>query len=95
MKSANLIPIFKKSGRTMTCKYMPVLQAPICCKILEHIALCIPVFFFPYTKEHNILREEQHGFQAGKLCECQLIFTLDDFTSCLSDNSHIDCMYIP
>ena len=48
---------------------------------------------FTHPNEHSILREEQHGFQAGKSCETQLTMTIDDFANCLNDNSQIDCIY--
>jgi len=45
--------------------------------------------YFSHLKEYNILREEQHGLQAGKSCETQLIMTIDDFANCLNDNSRV------
>ena len=90
-KSANIVPIFKKGDRTKTCNYRPVYLTSICSKILEHVVYtCI----FSHLKEHNILREEQHGFQVGKSCETQLIMTIDDFVNCLNDNSQIDCIFL-
>ena len=71
----------------ITCNYCPVSLTSICSKLLEHILYsCI----FSHLKEHNILCEEQHGFQAGKSCETQLIMTLNDFANCLNENSQID-----
>jgi len=87
MKSANVIPIFKKGDRSKTCNYWPVSLTSICSKILEHS-------IFTHLNEHNILREEQHGFQAGKSCETQLIMTIDNFANCLNDNSQIDCIFL-
>ena len=49
---------------------------------------------FSHLKEHNILREEQYGFQVGKSCETQVIMTIDDFVNCLNDNSQIDCIFL-
>ena len=90
-KSANIVPIFKKGDRTKTCNYRPVSLTSICSKILEHVVYtCI----FSHLKEHNILREEQHGFQVGKSCETQLIMTIDDFVNCLNDNRQIDCIFL-
>ena len=49
---------------------------------------------FSHLKEHNILREEQNGFQVEKSCETQLIMTIDDFVNCLNDNSQIECVFL-
>ena len=57
---------------------------------LEHIVYSN---IFSHLKEHNILRVE-HGFQAGKSWETQLILTLDDFANCLNDNRQIDCIFL-
>ena len=65
-KSANVIPIFKKGDRTNTCNYRPVSLPSIYCKILEHNVYSNII---SHLKEYNILRDEQHGFQAGKSCE--------------------------
>ena len=90
-KAANVIPLFKKGDHSQTCNYRPVSLTSICSKLLEHIVYsCI----FSHLKEHNILCEEQHGFQAGKSCETQLIMTLNDFANCLNENSQIDCIFL-
>jgi len=91
-KSANVFPIFKKGDHTkVLSNYRPVSLTSICSKILEHIVYsCI----FSHLNEHNILREEQHGFQTGKSCETQLIMTIDDFANSLNDNSQIDCIFL-
>ena len=69
-KTANIIPIFEKGDRTNTGNYRPVSLTSICSKLLEHI---IYSSNFSHLKEYNILCEEQHGFQADKSCETQLI----------------------
>ena len=90
-KVANIIPIFKKGSRTQTCNYRPVSLTSICSKILEHIVYsCI----FSHLTNYNILAEEQHGFQAGKSCETQLITTIDDLVNCLNDNAQMDCIFL-
>jgi len=72
-KAANVIPIFKKGNRSLASNYRPLSLTSICSKILEHIVYsCI----FSHLTKYNILCEEQHGFQAGKSCETQLIITM-------------------
>ena len=78
-----MIPIFKKGDRTQTCNYCPVSLTSICSKLLEHLVYsCI----LSHLREHNIF-ESQHGFQAGKSCETQLIITINDFANCLNENT--------
>jgi len=40
------------------------------------------------------LKEEQHGFQAGKSCDSQLILTINDFANCLNENKQIDAIFL-
>ena len=60
-------------------------------KILEHI---VYTSIFSHLQQCRILTEEQHGFQAGKLCETQIIMTIDNFANCINDNSQIDCIFL-
>ena len=90
-KSANITPIFKKGNRAQVCNYRPVSLTSICSKILEHI---IYSSIFSHLQTHHILSEEQHGFQAGKSCETQLILTINDFANCLNNNEQIDAIFL-
>ena len=90
-KTANIIPIFKKGYRTSTGNYRPISLTSICSKLLEHI---IYSSIFSHLKEYNILHKEQHGFQADKTCETQLIMTINNFANCLNENSQIDCIFL-
>ena len=64
---------YLKGNRTKTCIYQPVSLTSICRKVLEHIEY---TSIFSHLKQYSILREEQHGFQAGKSRETQLIMTI-------------------
>ena len=83
-KTANIIPIFKKGDRTNTGNYRPISLTSISSKLLVHI---IYSSIFSHLKDYNIPHEEQHGFQAGKSCETQLIITINDFVNCLNESS--------
>ena len=50
----------------------------ICCKILEHI---IYSGISHHLEEHNVIRNEQHGFRSGCSCETQLLITIHDFAN--------------
>ena len=49
---------------------------------------------FSHLTKYNILCEEQHGFQAGKSCETQLILTINDFVNCLNESEQTDCIFL-
>ena len=68
MENCNHNPNFRDG--TNTGNYCPISLTSICSKLLENI---IYSSVFSHVKEYKILHEEQHGFQAGKSCETQLI----------------------
>ena len=72
-KMANIVPIFKKGNKSSPSNYRPISLTSICCKILEHI---IYSGISHHLEEHNVIRNEQHGFRSGRLCETQLLITI-------------------
>ena len=47
-----------------------------------------------HWKVHNIVCEEQHGFQQGKSCETQLLYVVNDFAKSLNRGEEIDCLFL-
>ena len=45
---------------------------------------------FIHLKKHNILTEEQHGFQQNRSCETQLIATVKDLIENLNAGNQTD-----
>ena len=52
--------------------------------------LCIAASSPTYVTNYNILCERQHGFQAGKSCETQLITIIHGFANCLNEYNQTD-----
>ena len=56
--------------------------------------MCIAASSPTYVTNYNILCERQHGFQAGKSCETQLITIIHAFANCLNENNQTDCIFL-
>jgi len=68
--------IFKKGDRILCHNYRPVSLICICSKLLEHILYS---HIFAHLSDHNILCDEQHGFQHRQSCEIQLLCNINNF----------------
>jgi hypothetical protein len=70
MKVAKVKPIYKKGIKEDMGNYIPISVLPAFSKILEKIDYNRLVSF---VKKHNILSEDQHGFQENRSTEtaCQ------------------------
>ena len=90
-KHATVVPVFKKGDRHLVSNYRPISLTCICCKVLEHI---IYSSISSHLEKHNIICEEQHGFQKHKSCETQLIYTTHDFASVLNSGGEIDALFL-
>ena len=87
LKSANVAPIFKKGYKSKHSNYRPVSLTSICFKIVEHILHSHIMKFF---EGHHILSDFQHGFRKNRLCESQLIITINDLARGLDNSQQID-----
>ena len=90
-KSANVVPAFKKGERSIQSNYRPVSLTYICSKLLEHI---IYSHIFLDLKKYDILCEEQHGFQANRACETQLISTVNDIAENMDAGKQTDLILL-
>ena len=86
-RSAKVAPIFKKGYKSKPSNYRPVSLTSICCKIVEHILHSHIMKFF---EGHHILPDFQHGFRKNRLCESQLIITINDLARGLDNSQQID-----
>ena len=66
---ADICPLFKKSDRSLACKYHPVSLTCVPCKLLEHI-ICSNIM--AHLDEYKLLSDRQHAFRKGHSCETQL-----------------------
>ena len=83
----NIVPLFKNGNHSLPNNYRPVSLTLICSKILEHIVYS---HVFAHLSKHNILCDQQHGFQQSRSCETQLILTINDFAESLNRNEQTD-----
>jgi len=90
-KYATIVPAYKKGDRKCTSNYRPISLTCICCKLLEHI---IYSSVSTHWEANNVIREEQHGFQQGKSCKLQLIYTINDFANTLNKGEGIDALFL-
>ena len=45
-------------------------------------------------ENHQLIREEQHGFQKNKSCETQLVYTIHEFATILNDSGEVDALFL-
>ena len=81
-RHANITPIHKKENRNDPANYRPISLTCVCCKLMEHIAVCN---FMRHLEANHILNPNQHGFRKGLSCETQLV----EFSHALLTNMHI------
>ncbi|KAK3094514.1 hypothetical protein FSP39_002723, partial [Pinctada imbricata] len=90
-KMAYIVPIFKKGDKSKAANYRPVSLTAICSKVMEHILhSCIMDHF----ERNSILTDAQHGFRSKRSCETQLIATIQDLASGLSEGNQIDAILL-
>jgi hypothetical protein len=88
---ANVVPLFKKGDKSKASNYRPVSLTSICCKVLEHI---VHSAIMNHFEELNLLTDYQHGFRKKRSCESQLIITLQDLASSLSNSEQVDVILL-
>ena len=69
-KKANIIPIHKKSDKSIISSYRPISLLPICGKILERI---IHNNLFKFLNDRDLLCPNQSGFRPNDSCINQLL----------------------
>ena len=77
--------VVESSSFKLPSNYHPISLTSICCKVLEHI---IYSSISSHLENHQLIREEQHGFQKNKSCETQLIYTI------LNDGGEVDALFL-
>nr|VZI18002.1 unnamed protein product [Spirometra erinaceieuropaei] len=90
-KSATITPLFKSGSRASANNYRPVSLTSICCKIMEKI---IKQALMQFLEQHHLLSDAQHGFQSGRSCLTNLLFTLERWTKARDEGSVVHAIYI-
>ena len=86
-RCANVTPLFKKGSKSDSKNYRPVSLTSIPCKIFESIIKdCIDVHLI----KHNLIKDSQHGFRAGKSCLTNLLEFYNSVTEWLDKNNSVD-----
>nr|VZI42701.1 unnamed protein product [Spirometra erinaceieuropaei] len=71
--------------------YRPVSLTSICCKIMENI---IKKALVQLLEQHHLLSDAQHGFQSGRSCLTNLLFTLERWTKARDEGNVVHAIYI-
>ncbi|KAK3085493.1 hypothetical protein FSP39_004174 [Pinctada imbricata] len=90
-RHANVIPIFKKGEKYLASNYRPVSLTCICCKLLEHIVVSN---ILNHLDHFDILVDCQHGFQAKRSCETQLLTLCHELISNLHSGIQTDLVIL-
>ena len=80
---------YKKGDRSL--QYCPISLTCVIDKTLEHI---ISTNIHAHLSRYDILTDHQHGFRSERLCETQLIGTINDFTETLNGSDQTDAIFL-
>ena len=75
----------------MAGNYRPVSLTCILCKIMESI---LKDGIVEHLERHNLLRDSQHGFMAGKSTLSNLLEYLEDLTRLIDQGHAVDVVYL-
>ena len=91
-KSALVVPGLQEGKSFYSIQLQANLSiTSIVCKILEHVIHSSVISHF---EKNSILTDCQHGFSKRRLCETQLILTIDDLARGLNDKQQIDAILL-
>jgi hypothetical protein len=91
LKNAKVIPIHKDDSRSEMSNYRPISLLPTLSKIIEKLMYARLISFF--TK-HNILYENQFGFQSNMFTEDAVNKLLNYITETLEKNEYGVCIFL-
>ena len=89
-KRVKVVPVCKKGDRSTSLKYRPISLTSICSKLMAHI---VHSNIMKHLHSHNILTDNQHGFQR-RSCEIQLIITIGDLANTLNNKEQFDVILL-
>ena len=90
-RTSNITPIHKKDGRSKAENYRGVHLTSQICKSLEGI---IKEDIVEHLVKHALIRDSQHGFQAGRSCITNLLEFLEEITKHIDEGSPCDIIYM-
>ena len=90
-RTSNITPIHKKDSRSKAENYRGVHLTAQLCKSLESI---IKEDIVDHLEKHKLIRNSQHGFQAGKSCVTNLLEFLEEVTKDIDEGKPVDIIYM-
>ena len=90
-KTSHIAPIHKKGSRAIASNYRPVSLTSHIIKIYERV---MRKQMITHLENNNLLRDNQHGFRAGKSCLTQLLHHFDDILESLGKDIDTDAIYL-
>ena len=90
-RCANVTPIYKKGKKNLASNYRPVSLTSQIGKVMEAI---IKDDLMGHLKQHNLIRNSQHGFWSGRSCLTNLLKFLEDVTKDADNGSPVDIIYL-
>ena len=90
-KDANVIPIFKKGGKSNPGNYRPISLTSIVGKLLETL---IKETLMDHLLKNELIRNSQHGFLPNKSCATNLLEFLEYLTKSVDEGNSIDILYL-
>ena len=89
-KIALVTPIHKNGPKNKTENYRPISVTSCCCRVLERV---VKKKITEFLAKNNLIRESQHGFQAGKSTDTLLIKFYDFVTDKIDKNMIVDAVF--
>ena len=91
LKSARIIPIYKKGSKSDVNNYRPISLLNIFSKIIEKL---MKYFLIEYIDSSNILSPHQYGFQSGKSTQDALVKFSNLVYNQLDQSNHVLSIFI-
>ena len=91
MKTAKVVPIFKKDDPSLFSNYRPISILPSLSKILEK---AVYTRLYSFLTQNNLLTNNQYGFRKNYSTDYALIELCDKITSSLSNKEHVTGVFM-
>ena len=89
-KTANVIPIHKKSSKENATNYRPISLTSSVCRLLEAV---VKDEVLQHLMSNNLISRSQQGFLPRRGTATQLLQTLNDWTTAFDNKNPVDVIY--
>ena len=90
-RDALIVPLFKKGSRSAPSNYRPVSLTSVVCKVMERI---IKDNIVKQLKEHEVIKDSQHGFTKGRSCLTNLLEFFEEVYEKIDEGNAVDVIYL-